>query len=252
MAAARHKAGLIDPCQSAYRCQQARHKRNGRPRVMKTVTRRGFVGGVALLPSLHFSTAHAQSSISPAEARAIAKEAYIYGFPIVDNYRIQHAYWVDRATPEYKGPWNEIWNSARVYTPADTAIQTPNSDTPYSFMGADLRSEPLVLTVPAMEKERYFSVQLIDYYTFNFDYIGTRTSGNGGGSFLLAGPGWKGDAPKGVKKVFRCETELAFPTYRTQLFDPGDIENVKKVQAGYKVQPLSAFSASCTQGRPGD
>jgi len=53
--------------------------------------------------------------------------------------------------------------------------------------------------------------------------------------------GWKGDAPKGVKKVFRCETELAFPTYRTQLFDPGDIENVKKVQAGYKVQPLSAF-----------
>jgi hypothetical protein len=208
---------------------------------MKTITRRGFVGGVAVLPVLRLTAADAQISASPAEARAIAKEAYVYGFPIVDNYRIQHAYWVDKATPEYKGPWNQIWNSARVYTPADTAIQTPNSDTPYSFVGADLRSEPLVLTVPAMEKERYFSVQLIDYYTFNFDYIGTRTSGNGGGSFLLAGPGWKGDTPKGVEKVFRCETELAFPTYRTQLFNPGDIENVKKVQAGYKVQPLSAF-----------
>src|SRR5437016_10410984 len=208
---------------------------------MKTITRRGFVSGAALLPALHFSAAHAQAGVSPAEARAIAREAYVYGFPIVDNYRIQHAYWVDKATPEYKGPWNQIWNSARLYTPADTAIQTPNSDTLYSFMGADLRSEPLVLTVPAMEKERYFSVQLIDYYTFNFDYIGTRTSGNGGGSFLLAGPGWKGGTPKGVKKVFRCETELAFPTYRTQLFDPADIENVKKVQAGYKVQPLSAF-----------
>jgi hypothetical protein len=208
---------------------------------MKTITRRGFVGGVAMLPVLHLTGADAQLNVSPEEARSIAKEAYIYGFPIVDNYRIQHAYWVDKTTPEYKGPWNQIWNSARVYTPADTAIQTPNSDTPYSFVGADLRSEPLVLTVPAMEKERYFSVQLIDYYTFNFDYIGTRTSGNGGGSFLLAGPGWKGDAPKGVEKVFRCETELAFPTYRTQLFDPADIENVKKVQAGYKVQPLSAF-----------
>jgi hypothetical protein len=208
---------------------------------MKTITRRGFVGGVAVLPALHFSAAHAQAGVSPEEARAIAKDAYVYGFPIVDNYRIQHAYWVDKATPEYKGPWNQIWNSARLYTPADTAIQTPNSDTLYSFVGADLRSEPLVLTVPAMEKERYFSVQLIDYYTFNFDYIGTRTSGNGGGSFLLAGPGWKGDAPKGVEKVFRCETELAFPTYRTQLFNPGDIENVKKVQAGYKVQPLSAL-----------
>jgi hypothetical protein len=194
-----------------------------------------------MLPALHLSAAHAQAGVNPAEARAVAKEAYIYGFPIVDNYRIQHAYWVDKATPEYKGPWNQIWNSARVYTPADTAIQTPNSDTPYSFVGADLRSEPLVLTVPAMEKERYFSVQLIDYYTFNFDYIGTRTSGNGGGSFLLAGPGWKGATPKGVKKVFRCETELAFPTYRTQLFDPSDIDNVKKVQAGFKVQALSAF-----------
>src|SRR3954462_113006 len=208
---------------------------------MKVVTRRGFVGGIAVLPALHSSAARAQGGISPAEARPIAKEAYIYGFPIVDNYRIQHAYWMDKTNPEYKGPFNQIWNSARVFTPADKAIQTPNSDTPYSFIGADLRSEPLVLTVPAIEKERYFSVQLIDYYTFNFDYIGTRTSGNGGGSFLLAGPGWKGDAPKGIKKVFRCETELAFPAYRTQLFNPGDIDNVKKVQAGYKVQPLSAF-----------
>jgi len=208
---------------------------------MKTITRRSFASGIAVLPALRFTPAFAQTSVTPAEARAIAKEAYIYGFPVVDNYRIQHTYWVDRATPEYKGPWNQIWNSARVYTPADTAIQTPNSDTPYSLTGADLRSEPLVLTVPAMEKERYFSVQLIDYYTFNFDYIGTRTSGNGGGSFLLAGPGWKGETPRGIDKVFRCETELAFPTYRTQLFDPADIENVKKVQAGYKVQPFSAF-----------
>ena len=92
-----------------------------------------------------------------------------------------------------------------------------------------------------MEKERYFSIQLIDYYTFNFDYAGTRTTGNGGGTFLLAGPNWKGETPKGIDKVFRSETELAFPGYRTQLFNPGDIDNVKKVQAGYRVQTLSAF-----------
>ena len=208
---------------------------------MKTITRRAFTGGIALLPSLRFSAADAQTSVTPAEARDIAKDAYVYGFPVVDNYRVQYAYWVDRANPEYKAPFNQIWNSDRLFSPADKAIQTPNSDTLYSFVGADLRSEPLVLTVPAMEKERYFSVQLIDYYTFNFDYIGTRTTGNGGGSFLLAGPGWNGATPKGVKKVFRCETGLAFPAYRTQLFNPGDIENVKTVQGGYKVQTLSAF-----------
>src|SRR6202044_2849362 len=110
-----------------------------------------------------------------------------------------------------------------------------------SMIGADVRAEPLVLTVPAMEKGGYFSVQFIDYYTFNFAYAGTRTTGNGGGTFLLAGPSWKGETPKGIDKVFRSETELVFPGYRTQLFNPGDIDNVKKIQSGYKVQTLSAF-----------
>ena len=160
---------------------------------------------------------------------------------MVDSYRIQYAYFVDRKNPEYKAPWNQIVNIPRVYTPADTAIQTPNSDTPYSWLGMDLRAEPMVLTVPVIEKERYFSVQLIDPYTFNFAYIGSRATGNDGGSFLVAGPDWKGETPKGVKKVIRAETEFVFAAYRTQLFNPGDIDNVKKVQAGYKAQTLSAF-----------
>jgi hypothetical protein len=185
--------------------------------------------------------ARAANDVSPTEARAIAKEAYIYGFPMVDSYRIQFGYFVDRQDPEFKAPWNHIRNIPRVYTPADTAIQTPNSDTPYSFMGVDLRAEPIVLTVPVIETKRYFSVQLIDAYTFNFAYIGSRATGNGGGSFLLAGPGWKGETPKGVKEVIRSETEFVLAAYRTQLFDPGDIDNVMKVQAAYKAQPLSEF-----------
>ena len=44
-----------------------------------------------------------------------------------------------------------------------------------------------------------------------------------------------------MKKVIRSETEFVLAAYRTQLFNPGDLDNVKKVQAGYKVQPLSAF-----------
>ena len=195
---------------------------------------------LAALCVLAFTSASA-ADITPEEARAIAKEAYIYGEPIVDNYRVQYAYFVDTKNPEYKAPWNHIWNSARLFSPADKAIQTANSDTLYSMIGADLRSEPIVLTIPKIEKERYFSVQLIDYYTQNFDYIGSRTTGNDGGIYLLAGPGWKGETPKGIDKVFRSETELAFPGYRTQLFNPGDLENVKKIQAGYKVEPLSAF-----------
>ena len=160
---------------------------------------------------------------------------------MVDSYRIQHAYFVDPKNPEYKGPWNQLVNIPRVYTPEDKAIQTPNSDTPYSMLGMDLRAEPMVLTVPTIDKKRYYSIQLIDAYTQNFDYIGSRATGNDAGSFLIAGPGWKGEAPKGIKKVIRSETELAMAAYRTQLFNPADLDNVKKVQAGYKAQPLSAF-----------
>jgi len=183
----------------------------------------------------------AADPITPAKARAISKLAYIYGFPMVESYRIQYAYFVDRGNPEFKAPWNQIKNVPRVFTPDDKAVQTPNSDTLYSVLGMDLRTEPLVLTVPAMPKSRYFSIQLIDAYTFNFDYIGTRTTGNGGGSFLIAGPGWTGKTPKGIAKAFRSETELAMAVFRTQLKDPEDLDNVKEIQAAYKVQPLSAF-----------
>jgi hypothetical protein len=99
----------------------------------------------------------------------------------------------------------------------------------------------LVVSVPAVEKNRYYSLQFIDLYTFNFAYVGSRATGNGAGNFLLAGPRWKGQRPKGIKSIIRSETDFDFVLYRTQLFDPADIENVKKVQAGYKVQTLSQF-----------
>jgi hypothetical protein len=173
---------------------------------------------------------------------AIAKEAYIYSYPLVDNYRVEYAYFVDRKDPEFKAPWNQITNIPRVFTPADTAVQTPNSDTPYSWLGLDLRTEPIVLTLPPMDrKDRYFSVQMTDAYTFNFAYLGTRTTGNDGGRFLVAGPSWKGTMPKGVQKVIRSETDFIVIVYRTQLFNPSDIDNVKKIQAGYQVQQLSTF-----------
>jgi hypothetical protein len=174
-------------------------------------------------------------------ARAIAKEAYVYGFPIVDSYRVQYDYFVDEGNPQFKAPWNQLRNIPHVFTPDDTAIVSPNSDTPYSILGLDLRTEPIVLTVPVIEPERYFSIQLIDAYTHNFDYIGSRATGNDGGTFLVAGPSWTGEAPAGIKKVFRSETEFVFAAYRTQLFGPADLDNVKQVQAGYGAQPLSAF-----------
>ncbi len=179
--------------------------------------------------------------LTPAEAKQIAKEAYIYGFPLVLNYKTMYDYAVDKKSPEYKGDFNTISSVARVFTPEDKTIITPNSDTPYSMTWVDLRAEPIVFTVPEIEKERFYEVQLIDLYTHNFAYISTVATGNVPGKYLLAGPNWKGKLPKGITKIIPCETQFLFSIHRTQLFNPSDIDNVKNIQDGYLVEPLSTF-----------
>ncbi|QDE94280.1 cell envelope protein [Myxococcus xanthus] len=184
-------------------------------------------------------------TISPAEARAIVKDAYLYGWPLSENYNTIYAYSIDAGNPNYKAPINQLFNDPKVFTPADTAVVTPNSDTPYSFITADLRAEPLVISVPAMVPEnRYFSFQLIDAYTFNMGYIGTRATGNGGGHFLLAGPSWAGGDRSRFDGIYYSESHLALLIGRTQLFEPGDITAVTEIQSQYKVQTLSAFLGS--------
>lgn len=180
-------------------------------------------------------------SLTPQEARAIARDTFIYGFPMVENYKTMYAYSVAEGTPNYKAPFNVVSNVATVYTPADTTIVTPNSDTPYSFVTLDLRAEPVVMTVAPIREGRYFSWQTIDLYTYLAPFIGSRATTNGGGRFLFAGPSWSGESPEGVSMVLRLPTDLALSIGRTQLFGPDDIDNVRKVQAGYTVQPLSAY-----------
>jgi hypothetical protein len=189
------------------------------------------------------SPALAERDATPgaADVEKIGEEAIIYGLPMSMFYSIMNAYAVDKDSGQFKAPFNTIANEPKVYTPADTAIVTPNSDTPYSFAFMDLRAEPMVLCVPEIEKDRYYSVMLTSQYTFNFGYIGSRATGNGAGCYAVAGPAWKGDTPKGIKKVFTSETDFALATYRTQLFNAADIDNVKAIQAKYEVKPLSAF-----------
>jgi len=176
-----------------------------------------------------------------AETKAIAEEGFIYGLPIVMNYAVMNEYAIDKGGPQFKAPFNQIKNEPRVFTYEDTAIVTPNSDTPYSLLWLDLRAEPIVLSVPAVDKKRYYSVMLTDGNTYNFGYIGSRATGNEPGDYLVVGPDWKGATPPGIGKVFTSTTPFAIAAYRTQLFNPDDMPGVVEVQSGYKVQPLSAF-----------
>ncbi|MGY4474766.1 hypothetical protein ACVILL_002180 [Bradyrhizobium sp. USDA 3364] len=189
------------------------------------------------------SQAWAQWSERPGffKAKDIAEAGFIYGLPMVMAYGIMYEYAVDKSSGQYKAPFNTLFNEARVYTYEDTAVVTPNSDTPYSFAWLDLRAEPLVFSVPAIDPKRYYSLQLIDLNTYNFGYVGSRATGSDAGSYMVVGPRWTGSTPAGTKKVFRSSSDFCLALFRTQLFDPADIEAVKKIQAGYKAQPLSSF-----------
>ena len=203
---------------------------------------------VAFLAVLLLPTTFASLSCNrknPAEEGITHKDdyqlAYTYAFPMIANYKAMYQYFVDKSSSQYKGPFNTIVNDSHVYTPKDTAVVTPNADTPYSFLQADLRAEPIVFCVPDIEKNRYYSVQLTDMYTFNYGYVGSRATGNIGGCYMVTGPGWVGPTPKGILKVFASETQFSLLIYRTQL-GPEDINNVKKIQAGYTVEPLSSYA----------
>ncbi len=179
--------------------------------------------------------------LTPEQAKEIAKEAYVYGFPMVVNYKTMYNYTLNEKSKEYKGQFNEKSCEARVYSPEDKAIVTPNSDTPYCMFWVDLSNEPQVISLPEMEAERFYHFQLIDLYTHNFAYLGTLTTGNKAGKYLIAKNGWEGNKPEGINDVLYCETDLFFVIVRTQLMDQSDLSNVKAIQDSYKLQGLNSF-----------
>ncbi|MGB5203647.1 DUF1254 domain-containing protein [Eudoraea sp.] len=194
-----------------------------------------------LLVGLILNSCNLKNELTPDQAKEIAKEAYIYGFPLVVNYKTLYAYTLDKNSTEYKGEFNIKSCEARVYTPNDKAIVTPNSDTPYCMFWSDISKEPVVFSVPEMEAERYYSFQFIDLFTHNFAYIGTLSTGNKAGKYLIASSSWEGDKPKGIIDIIRCESDLFFTIVRTQLMDENDLNKVEAIQDEYQIQLLSSY-----------
>lgn len=195
---------------------------------------------LAWLTALFASTA---SAVQPAseERRAIAKDAYIYAFAMLENYNTVYKQAADASAKEYIGGFNRFRHYSEPSTPDNHDVVTPNNDTPYSWAWLDLRAEPIVVSVPAVPKDRYYVLQLVDLFTHNFGYIGVRATGFEAGDYLIAGPKWKGAVPPGVKQAFHAETDLVGVLGRTSLNGPADVPNVQKIQSQFKLTPLSEY-----------
>lgn len=207
---------------------------------MKTATRRTFACGIALFPSLRFTAASAQNSVATAEARAIAEDAYIYGYPLVTLEMTRRVTTNIAAPAGLRAPMGQFAH-ARTFPPITYRdIPGANADTLYSSAWLDLAKEPYILDIPDAE-DRYFMMPMLDGWTDVFQAPGTRTTGDKAQTYVIAGPHWKGELPKGMTR-YQSATDLVWIIGRT--YTTGAEQDYAKVHAfqdKLALIPLSAY-----------
>lgn len=185
----------------------------------------------------------AEKPISREEATAIGVDAYIYLYPLVTMDVTRRQLTNIEAGMEFgRGPMN-MFTSVPVYPPPDfKAVVRPNFDTLYSSAWLDLTKEPVVVSVPDTGG-RYYLLPMLDMWTDVFASPGWRTTGTEAVDFLLTPPGWTGAVGGGLTRI-DAPTPYVWIIGRTKTDGPSDYDAVHKIQAGYKITPLSRWGAS--------
>ncbi|MGF1569706.1 MAG: DUF1254 domain-containing protein [Nodosilinea sp.] len=188
-----------------------------------------------------------QFSSKPADERyALAKDAYLYAYPIVmmDVTRRQATNVADATSVNMRAPVNQFAH-VRTYPAAnDKDVVRFNFDTLYSFAWLDLSEEPMVLSAPDTQG-RYYLLPMLDMWTDVFAVVGTRTTGTQAGTYVITPPGWQGTLPEGVTQIV-APTPVVWILGRTQTNGPADYASVHQIQDGYQLTPLSQWGKGYT------
>ncbi|BCP55598.1 membrane protein [Kaistia sp. 32K] len=190
--------------------------------------------------------AHAQPTLSPDETYALARDAYLYAYPIVsmDVTMRQATNVPDAQTINLRAPVNRFAH-ARAYPEAgEKDVVRFNFDTLYSFAWLDLAPEPIIVSVPDTQG-RYYLLPMLDMWTDVFAVIGSRTTGTQAGDYAIVAPGWTGSLPDGMARIV-APTSAVWIIGRTKTDGPADYGNVHKVQDGYRLTPLSQWGKDPT------
>ncbi len=176
-----------------------------------------------------------KQKVTPQQAQELAKEAYIYAFPAVEHNKV-----IWKILDNYKMAPDQFFANTELFTPEHTTVVSPNNDTYYAYAVLDIRNEPVVITIPKIEK-RYFSFQLCDIFTNCPQYISTQATGEGPGNYLIARSDWTGKTPQGIDKVIKIPATIIFTLARTQVFGPDDTA-AGAISKSYTAVPLSQFT----------
>ncbi|HEX4307256.1 MAG TPA: DUF1254 domain-containing protein [Solirubrobacterales bacterium] len=183
-----------------------------------------------------------------AEGRALGMMAFRYGYPSTELHRSRWEWHHDEAAPSYLGSINRMHHTPRRAEPKDTYFVSPIVDAPYSRTFLDLSAEPYVLSVPVID-DRYFTVQMLDYYTNSFAYVGSRLGDTYGGDFLIVGPDWRGVPPEGFERLIVAPTPVICMLARVTILDD-DVEAAVALQGKIGIRSLSEHLGTGTTAEP--
>ena len=159
----------------------------------------------------------------------LAADGFVFGYPLVVTARTLQAF---APAVGVNRPFTQKARSDA----SSRIVVAPNTDTLYAIAVLDLRSGPLLLTLPDI-RDRYHTFQFLDAWTESFAYLGTRTTGGSGGTFLLAPPGWRGEVPAGAARI-DVPTPRAFLLGRVLVQDDADVANVTALTSRVTLAPL--------------
>jgi hypothetical protein len=215
------------------------------------VIRGALIGGLGAMICFVIPLSANAQSVSPAEARQIAEDAYIYGYSLITTEvtRIQGTN-IAKIDPDKLGaPMNSFANVPR-YPPGDyRGVSAPNADTLYSLAWLDL-SEPVVFSHPGMGS-RFYLFEMVDLWMSDLESSpSARTAGGAAANYLITGPGWNGTVPTGMKHITIATRYMVIlgRTYADGTQE--DYAAVNKLQAQYKITPLSAWGKPYTYHAP--
>jgi hypothetical protein len=230
------------------------------PRVMRFSPRQfiSLIGtAIAVTLSAGFAAGPASAGSTPSaaqiQAQRVGTDAYVYGISLMEfvrQARQQTSVTVPNSFSD--APLNQFGNARNLNNAQHQVFVQPNNDTLYTMGHLDLGAGPIVLHVPNVSGGRYYSIQLLDPYTNDFAYVGTRATGDRAGNYVVTGPGFHGRLPPGVKRI-RSDYRRVWLVGRTLVNGPSDLPAVHKVQNGYKLIPLKdyeRFGLSWTPPRP--
>jgi hypothetical protein len=216
---------------------------------------RGVLTIVLLLAAAVSPAQAGAATPTPAQAEQLGRQAYDYGFPLLEILRVRHEMTSVRC-PDTRGnaPINSFSHAAGFARPEDRTVVAPNTDTLYSIAHLDLGKGPVVLRHPDMGK-RFFDFELVDPYTNVIGYVGTRTTGSARGRFAISWTGKPGPKPNGVTKTIHSDYRRVWVIGRTLATDAADQRKAQKLMYKYRLLPpggRKGFPRDCQPGEPAE